>query len=389
MKPLFLSSKASFLSVRRHKLMFADYIHRREEFFTARHLPFDSVVIYKAGGSVSFEAVRFLMQHRVPIIHLNWDGNQVAVTLPPGPISGELRLAQYQAYLDPKRRNQLAWAVVREKIAKSLDLLRYFQRRYPEINLPEVGSLLSLPTPMIVEAKVAERYWVEFAKVIHAAQPRLDYLGRRQGSNNMGACDPVNALLNYGYGILEAKVRVALHLSGLDIDIGFLHVPQRGATPLVYDVMELFRWIVDLTIIELVEAKKVKPEDFETTTDYKVRVKEEAGHRVVERLTQNFNRTVQVGRQHVQYDTVLDRDVRQLARFFLGDIKNVNFSCPFSADDSKVDADLVQRLLAMDVKERKERGISKTTYHYIRKHALAGEPFRLYAKIKDKVLGST
>ena len=68
MKPLFLSSRASFLSVRRHKLMFADYIHRREEFFTARHLPFDSVVIYKAGGSVSFEAVRFLKQHRVPII---------------------------------------------------------------------------------------------------------------------------------------------------------------------------------------------------------------------------------------------------------------------------------------------------------------------------------
>ena len=369
--------------------MFADYIHRREEFFTARHLPFDCVVIYKAGGSVSFEAVRFLMQQRVPIIHLNWDGNQVAVTLPPGPISGELRLAQYRTYLDPKRRDLLARAVVREKVAKSLDLLRSFQRRYPEVSLPEVESLLSHPTPMGLEGKVAERYWVEFAKIIHATQPRLDYQGRKQGSNNMGACDPVNALLNYGYGILEAKVRVALHLAGLDIDIGFLHVPQPGATPLVYDVMELFRWIVDLTIIELVEDRKVKPEDFETTVDYKVRVKEDAGHRVVERLSQNFKHTVHVGRQNVQYDTVLDRDVRQLARFFLGDTKNVNFSCPFSACDSKVDAELVRRLLTMDVKERKERGISKTTYHYIRKHAIAGEPFRLYGKIREKVLSSS
>ncbi len=53
------------------------------------------ILLWPTGlGSVSFDAVRFLIQHRVRIIHLNWDGNRVAVTLPPVLISGELYLAQ-------------------------------------------------------------------------------------------------------------------------------------------------------------------------------------------------------------------------------------------------------------------------------------------------------
>ena len=88
--------------------------------------------------------------------------------------------------------------------------------------------------------------------------------GRKTSSNTVGATDPINSLLNYGYGIPQAKVLLSLQRAGLDSDIGFLHIAQVGAKPLFYDVMELFRWLVDLTIGELVENRAIKPEDFVT-----------------------------------------------------------------------------------------------------------------------------
>ena len=197
MKPLLITSKeASFLSVRHHQWLFTDYINRTEALYRARQLPFNSIIIYKAGGNVSFEAVRFLMQNGVPIVHLSWGGTQVAVTLPPGRISGELRLAQYQAFLDKKRREQLAWVFVREKVAKSIDMLRILKRRYPMIDTEWFGRVSTKEFLMGVEGKAAEAYWLEFAKIVRRAQSKFEFLGRKTSSNNMGACDPVSSLSN-------------------------------------------------------------------------------------------------------------------------------------------------------------------------------------------------
>lgn len=385
MKPLMITSKASFLSVRHHQLLFTDYINRTEALYRARQLPFDSIIVYKAGGNVSFEAVRFLMQNGIPIVHLSWDGTQVAVTLPPGPISGELRIAQYKTFLDKERRERLAHAFVEEKVSKTLDLLRFLRRRYPGINLSTVGAVRSSLPLMLFEGKTAEAYWHEFAKVIRSAQPRFEFPGRKTSSNNMGACDPVNSLLNYGYGVLEAKVRLALQKAGLDPDIGFLHVSQPGATPLVYDVMELFRWLVDLTVVELIESKTIKPEDFSTDSEYKVFLKEEAAHRVVEQLSQNFNRAVNVGKQNLRYETVLEVDVRMIVRFLFGQTNTIDFRVPFATDDSWADAGLALRILDMTPEERKELGISKTTHWYARRNVREGKPIRVYAKTRTKL----
>jgi CRISP-associated protein Cas1 len=39
----------------------------------------------------------------------------------------------------------------------------------------------------------------------------------------------------------------------LDPTIGFLHEPAASKTPLVYDFQELFRWLVDLSVLQLLE----------------------------------------------------------------------------------------------------------------------------------------
>jgi CRISP-associated protein Cas1 len=46
---------------------------------------------------------------------------------------------------------------------------------------------------------------------------------------------------------------------------------QRAKTPLVYDIQELFRWIVDLSVLQMHEGKKLKKSDLivkEKTTEF-------------------------------------------------------------------------------------------------------------------------
>jgi CRISPR-associated protein Cas1 len=60
----------------------------------------------------------------------------------------------------------------------------------------------------------------------------------------------VNALLNYGYGILYTQVWSAVVLAGLEPFVGFLHVDRPGKPSLVLDLVEEFRQpVVDRAVI--------------------------------------------------------------------------------------------------------------------------------------------
>ena len=73
------------------------------------------------------------------------------------------------------------------------------------------------------------------------------------GRETRGATDRFNSALNYGYGILYAKVEQALVLAGLDPYGGFLHADRPGKPSLVLDLIEEFRQtVVDRTIIGMV-----------------------------------------------------------------------------------------------------------------------------------------
>jgi CRISPR-associated protein Cas1 len=63
----------------------------------------------------------------------------------------------------------------------------------------------------------------------------------------MNASDEINALLNYGYGALESQVRKYINAIRLDPAVSYLHELATSKTPPVYDLQELYRWIVDLS----------------------------------------------------------------------------------------------------------------------------------------------
>jgi CRISPR-associated endonuclease Cas1 len=79
-------------------------------------------------------------------------------------------------------------------------------------------------------------------------------------SNN--ARHPINAMLNYGYAMLISTVRGELVAAGFDPSIGFAHRREGNRIPLVYDVMEPLRPVVDRKILEFALAQTFEPGDF-------------------------------------------------------------------------------------------------------------------------------
>jgi CRISP-associated protein Cas1 len=98
---------------------------------------------------------------------------------------------------------------------------------------------------------------------------------------NRNATHPVNAMLNYAYGILENQVRRRVIAAGLDPTIGALHGNAGGEYGLVYDFMEPLRPVVDRKVLEFVQAQTFHPADFIICKDGACRLNPEMAKHVV------------------------------------------------------------------------------------------------------------
>ena len=76
---------------------------------------------------------------------------------------------------------------------------------------------------------------------------------------------------------------------GLDYSVGFLHEINQSKTPLVYDIQELFRWLIDISVIQLLEEKKIEKSNFTITENYHIRLGENAAKLLIEKINSNFN----------------------------------------------------------------------------------------------------
>jgi hypothetical protein len=83
---------------------------------------------------------------------------------------------------------------------------------------------------------------------------------RIRGPRN--ARHPVNAMLNYGYGILANNLRGQIIAAGLDPTIGIIHHSAAIHMPLVCDLMEPLRPEIDRVVLEFGLAHTFTPGDF-------------------------------------------------------------------------------------------------------------------------------
>jgi CRISPR-associated protein Cas1 len=394
MRPLLLHGFGTSVRVNGRTLEIEWRSEGRKETYRAQQLPFDSVVVDSMTGSVSFEALRFLAIHDVPVTLLRWNGSVLSTILPRGPSNGELRVAQVTAYADPERRLGIAREFIREKVAKTFSLAEELSRTLPVSVEPiraEVGGPLgkSLNDLMLYESRVAQVYWKEYAKAVEALWPKSGFVSRRsaQRSWNNSAADPMNALLNYGYSLLESACRSAIVSVGLLPEIGFLHEVAQSKLPLAYDLQEPFRWIVDLSVIEVIRDGKLdRKQDFIVTENYHVRLRPPAATALIDRFSANLNRKVSVGKRTMSFETTISETGRRLARYLSKGTGRLDLSYPFAvAEDCHVGDDLRARIAGMGYAEARALGISKAGLWDMKRRAAEGRPLRLYGKVSSRI----
>ena len=110
----------------------------------------------------------------------------------------------------------------------------------------------SIKQLMTYEGRIAEIYHENLTAIFNQLSLEFNFTGRKNKSNsrNYNASDEINALLNYGYAILESEIRKGINGIVLDYSVGFLHEINQSRTSLVYNVHELFRWLIDVSIID-------------------------------------------------------------------------------------------------------------------------------------------
>jgi CRISPR-associated protein Cas1 len=200
----------------------------------------------------------------------------------------------------------------------------------------------------------------------------------------MNASDPINALLNYGYAILEGMVRKCINTIGLDPSIGFLHEISPSKHPLVYDFQELFRYAIDYSVIQILEYG-LKKSDFITTENYHIRLKPGTAKLLIEKIKDNFNRRYDFNNKQHTLENIMFENARILEKYLSGKTSVLQFIIPdlkITRVDSK---EIRSKIMSIDPEKRKELGINKSTLWYQQKKIKEGNIIKVYGKTRVKI----
>lgn len=81
------------------------------------------------------------------------------------------------------------------------------------------------------------------------------------------AADVMNALLNYGYGLLYGKIEGELIKVGIDPYVGIMHRDNYNRPVLVYDVIEIYRIWIDYVVYSLAAQNVLSDEYYSVKAD--------------------------------------------------------------------------------------------------------------------------
>lgn len=192
-----------------------------------------------------------------------------------------LRRRQFAVLEEEDAKLMFAKAIVRGKIANSRTLLTRYQRRRKDEGLARalvsmrrardrLEGANTLDKVRGFEGTAAAAYFGCFDILLTA--PGVTFPGRKRRPPP----DPVNILLSFGYTLLLSLVQGLIEQAGMDPYLGALHAPEYGRPSLALDLMEEFRSVVvDAAVLDVINHRKITPQDFTPVEDGDAPVEEE------------------------------------------------------------------------------------------------------------------
>jgi len=217
------------------------------------------------GHTLNSSTITHLLKNGAYISFFEPDGTPVGIIRPWGDRSDEILRTMQQNHPRHRYATLIAQAAIRSRLLaierfqesrgiqlfyegesdflhKSFDELAYL------IKLDEIRRLFRLNTDMYYE-------------IISRNIPKE--LGFRRRTMRP-QCDPVNAMISFGYAMLSGNCSVSIIGARLDPDIGLLN---EGTYGLVYDLIETYKAEMIDTPVCKIASESLEPDDFELTPD--------------------------------------------------------------------------------------------------------------------------
>lgn len=235
------------------------------------------LIVIGSDGMISLSALRWLSDQNAAFVMLERNGKVLAVTGPVRSSDAKLRRAQALAF-----GSEAGLKIARELISRKLtgqeqvarDILR------DSITADEIARLrAALPNAerldviRSLESQAAAAYWTAWrnvpimfpAKDLPRVPEHWRFFGTRKsllsGSQRL-AVNPLNAMLNYLYALLECESRLAASTLGLDPGLGVLHVDTTARDSLCCDLMESIRPQIDRYVLTWILSRPLRREWF-------------------------------------------------------------------------------------------------------------------------------
>ncbi|MEM0287283.1 MAG: CRISPR-associated endonuclease Cas1 [Nitrososphaerota archaeon] len=292
-------------------------------------------VIITGHGSISTDALALLSLHGVDLILLDWRGHVICRLSSPEMRTVVTRREQYMAYKD-SRSGYLAKAFVLAKMRNQKALLGTLAKNRKETDPEAANRMISLRDVIDEEIKRLEMF--EPSAIENSRSTILGFEGLSSSAywdgvkevvpdelkfderSGRGALDPFNAMLNYGYGVLEGETWRAVHYAGLDPYGGFLHADRPGKPSMVLDMMEEFRQqLVDRPLLSITSKKVVNSNDFHVEEGF-CRLSDKASHAILKELLGKMEEYVAVGEEKVRWCDLILAKAREVAQYLRGEV---------------------------------------------------------------------
>jgi len=289
--------------------------------------------ILKDGNYISVDALRDLALFNIDTYIMTRYDRIVGFLVNPEDSSHvKTRLCQYQAYLDKDKTIKIMKTILKAKILGQNRVLEKYSLEPLDYSIIErqINSVFTKNVDtarrqlMAIESKYSRYY---FSKIFGLFPEKI----RPEKRMTYKAYDGLNNVFNFAYHILKMRIHKALLKAKLEPYLGFLHAVRFGNASLVFDMMELYRYLIDNFLLE--RRMKFHKKDFVLKTDTTIKLKQ-YNKRIVLRdyktngLTEDlftfFDRMVDVPRikhgNRQRINTLISEEALLFAKFMRNEI---------------------------------------------------------------------
>jgi CRISP-associated protein Cas1 len=247
--------------------------HHRERKFPQADRSIRRIVVTGPDGFITLDALQYCRDHGISVTTLDPDGDLTALYAPKEG-NQDARLIRRQCMAGIEDGSPVGIEITRELLTRKVNghgdvlmklfgdtsvsarLYHYAEQMQAAETLSELNDLERFAAKAYFETWVGRVAisWDE-KSIMRIPANWLAYERRKlsasKANTHRHATDPVNAMLNYGYGLGYSEARTACIAHGLNPAIGINHGDKLGRDSLALDILEAVRPEIDAFILGL------------------------------------------------------------------------------------------------------------------------------------------